>query len=118
MTAFGLPPEVDPTVAAVIGQAQRLQQVLDDQLYKMKTESFTATDESGTVSVTLDGYHQLTDVFIEDGSLRQGAQVVQQRLNEALSKAKAEAEGSINDDHSRLNAVIAEISGDLQQFLN
>ena len=40
-------------VAAVLKQAQRLQSLMDDQLTKMNTQTFTATDESETVEVTL-----------------------------------------------------------------
>ena len=38
--------EMHPAVAAVLAQAERLQSVMDDQLTKMNTETFTATDEA------------------------------------------------------------------------
>ena len=44
-----------PQVAAVLKQAQRLQSIVDDQLHKMNSETFTATDEAETVEVTLTG---------------------------------------------------------------
>jgi DNA-binding protein YbaB len=99
-----------PQVAAVLQQAQRLQSLMDDQLTKMNTETFTATDESETVEVTLNGHHWLTDVFIEDGLLRLGAETVQGRINEALQKAAAQASASIDADHERIDAVVAEIT--------
>ena len=104
--------DMHPEVAAVLRQAQRLQSLMDEQLAKMNTETFTATDESETVEVTLNGHHWLTDVFIEDGVLRLGAEVVENRVNEALRKASARAAESITTDRERLDAAIAEITAD------
>jgi DNA-binding protein YbaB len=102
-----------PQVAAVLKQAQRLQSLMDDQLTKMNTESFTATDESETVEVTLNGHHWLTGVFIQDGLLRLGAEAVEGRINEALQKAATKASASIDADRERIDAVVAEITSDL-----
>lgn len=104
--------EMHPEVAAVLQQAQRLQSVMDDQLAKMNTESFTATDEAKTVEVTLNGHHWLTGLFIEDGLLRLGADTVEARINEALSNATAKATESIDADRARLNELVAEITTD------
>lgn len=106
--------DVHPQVAAVLRQAQRLQSLMDDQLHKMKTQTFTASDETDTVEVTLDGHHQLKSVFIEDGLLRLGAQVVGQRLNEALQTATAAATTSIEADRVRLDEVVAQITAEEQ----
>jgi DNA-binding protein YbaB len=106
--------EMHPQVAAVLKQAQRLQSLMDDQLTKMNTESFTATDEAETVEVTLNGHHWLTDVFIEDGLLRLGAETVEERVNEALQKAALKASASIDADRERIDAVVAEITADMQ----
>jgi DNA-binding protein YbaB len=105
--------DMHPEVAAVLKQAQRLQKLMDEQLSKMDSESFTATDESETVEVTLNGHHWLKDVFIEDGLLRLGANTVEQRLNEALQNATADATASIDADRERLDAVVAEITADM-----
>lgn len=102
--------DMHPEVASVLQQAHRLQSLMDDQLVKMNTETFTATDESETVEVTLNGHHWLTDVFIEDGVLRLGAEVVQTRVNEALQKASAQATESITADRERIDAAVAEIT--------
>lgn len=102
--------EMHPEVAAVLQQAQRLQSVMDEQLAKMNTESFTATDEAKTVEVTLNGHHWLTDLFIEDGLLRLGADAVEARINEALGNATAKATESIDADRARLNELVAEIT--------
>lgn len=104
--------DMHPQVAAVLKQAQRLQSLMDDQLTKMNTESFTATDESETVEVTLNGHHWLTGVFIEDGLLRLGAETVEGRINEALQKAASKASASIDADRERIDAVVAEITSD------
>ncbi|MBP3085806.1 YbaB/EbfC family nucleoid-associated protein [Mycolicibacterium fortuitum] len=101
-----------PEVAAVLHQAQRLQSLMDDQLHKMANESFTASDETDTVDVTLDGHHNLKSVYIEDGLLRLGAQVVEQRINEALQKATALASASIEADRERLDEVVAQITAE------
>jgi DNA-binding protein YbaB len=102
--------EMHPEVAAVLRQAGRLQELMDQQLHKMASESFTATDDSETVEVTLNGHHHLVDVFIADGTLRLGAGTVEQRLNEALLNATAEAAESISVDQDRLNEAVAEIT--------
>jgi DNA-binding protein YbaB len=108
--------DMHPQVAAVLQQAQQLQSLLDDQLYKMKNERFTATDESESVEVTLNGHHWLTDVLIKDGLLRLGAATVEQRLNEALQKATMQATASIEADRERLYDTIADITGDMTDF--
>lgn len=104
--------DMHPEVAAVLRQAQRLQSLMDDQLHKMANETFTASDETDTVDVTLDGHHNLRSIFIEDGLLRLGAQVVQQRLNEALQKATALASASIEADRERIDEVAARITAE------
>jgi DNA-binding protein YbaB len=107
--------EMHPQVAAVLKQAQRLQSIVDDQLHKMNTETFTATDEAKTVEVTLNGHHYLTGVFISDGLLRFGARIVQERIHEALQNATAAATRSIEADRERIDAAVAEITEDLQR---
>lgn len=105
--------EVHPEVAAVLRQANRLQALMDEQLSKMQSESFSASDESETVEVTLNGHHWLKDVHIEDGLLRMGADTVEYRVNEALHNATADATASIEADRERLDAVAAEITAEL-----
>ena len=102
-----------PQVAAVLQQAARLQSLMDEQLHKMNSQTFTATDEAETVEVTLDGHHHLTGTFIADGLLRLGAETVQQRLNEALQNATAAATESIELDRERIDAAVADITADL-----
>lgn len=105
--------DMHPEVAAVIRQARRLQSLMDEQLDKMATESFTGADEEETVEVTLNGHRWLKDVYIQDGLLRLGAETVEHRVNEALQKASADATASIDADRERLDAVVAEITAEI-----
>jgi DNA-binding protein YbaB len=107
--------DMHPEVEAVLRQARRLQALMDEQLDKMNSESFTASDETKTVEVTLDGHHWLQDVYIEDGLLRLGAETVEQRLNEALQNASAEATASIEADREALDEVLAEITAEIAE---
>jgi ESX secretion-associated protein EspL len=102
--------DMHPQVAAVLSQAQRLQSLMDEQLAKMAGEFFTATDEAETVEVTLNGHHWLTEVFIEEGLLRLGADTVAARVNEALQNAGASAMASMEADRERIDAAVAEIT--------
>ena len=105
--------DMHPEVAAVLKQARRLQSLMDEQLDKMASGSFTAADDSQTVEVTLNGHHWLKDVYIEDGLLRLGAETVEERVNEALQKASAEASAAIAADRERIDAVVAEITAEV-----
>lgn len=102
--------EMHPQVAAVLAQAQQLQSIMDEQLHKMKHRTFTASDEAETVEVTLDGHHQLTSVHIEEGLLRLGVPVVEQRLNEALQNATEAAAAAIDADRERIDEQVAELT--------
>ena len=107
--------DMHPEVAAVLRQARRLQSLMDEQLDKMANDSFTASDDTETVEVTLNGHHWLKDVYIQDGLLRLGAETVEQRVNEALQKASAEASAAIDADRERLDAVVAEITAEVSE---
>ncbi|KWX65976.1 YbaB/EbfC family nucleoid-associated protein [Mycobacterium sp. NAZ190054] len=107
--------DMHPEVAAVLRQARRLQALMDEQLDKMATGSFTASDENDTVEVTLNGHQWLKDVYIQDGLLRLGAEEVENRVNEALHKAGAEASASIDADRERIDAVVAEITAEITE---
>lgn len=106
--------ERHPEVAAVLRQAARLQALMDEQLHKMNTQTFTATDGAETVEVTLNGHHHLTGAFIADGLLRLGSATVEQRLNEALQNATAAATESITRDRDRIDAAVSDITADLR----
>ena len=73
-------------MAAILREAKRLEDVLEERLHQIRTGRFTASDEAGTVEVTLDGQHRIVDVFIAEGALRKGISAVEDAVNEAWSK--------------------------------
>ncbi|BBX19332.1 DNA-binding protein [Mycolicibacterium duvalii] len=105
--------DMHPEVAAVLRQARRLQSLMDEQLEKMASGSFTASDEDETVEVTLNGHQWIKDVHIQDGLLRLGSETVEYRVNEALHRANAEASAAIDADRERIDTVVAEITAEL-----
>lgn len=107
--------DLNAEVEAVLRQARRLQSMMDEQLDKMATESFTAADDTETVEVTLNGHRWLQDVYIQDGLLRLGAETVEGLVNEALQKASADAAASIDADRERIDAAVPEITAEMTQ---
>jgi DNA-binding protein YbaB len=83
--------ESHPQATAVMGEFKKFNDVLEGTMRQMRTGSFTAKDESETVEVVINGEKCLTQLHIEDGLLRLGAETVQERINEALAKAQIEA---------------------------
>ncbi|BBZ72611.1 YbaB/EbfC family nucleoid-associated protein [Mycobacterium paraseoulense] len=107
--------EMHPQVAEVLRQAQQFQSALEDQQHRTDTELFTATDESESVEVTLNARLCLTGLHIEDGLLRLGADMVEQRINEAIGNAQAAATEAIDAEHERLIELAAGIAGSLKE---
>ena len=107
----GLPPDIHPDVAAILREAKRLEDVLEERLHQIRTGRFTASDQAGTVEVTLDGQHRIVDVFIAEGALRKGISAVEDAVNEALLKANAEVDASAAAASIKINEVVAEITG-------
>lgn len=110
-TGDGLPSDIHPEVAAILREAKRLEDVLEERLHQIRTGRFTASDEAGTVEVTLDGQHRIVDVFIAEGALRKGISAVQSALNEALFIANDEVDASASAASVKINEVVAEITG-------
>ena len=94
----------------VLDQLQRLTHLLDDEMRQMSTRSFTGSDETQTVDVTLDGRLFLVGLEIEEGLLRLGAETVEQRINEAVHKARAGAAEGFAAGHERLIDSISDIA--------
>ncbi len=109
--------EMHPQVAEALRHAQQFQSALEDQQHRTNTESFTATDESETVEVTLNARLCMTGLHIEDGLLRLGADTVEQRINEAIGNAQAAATAAIDAEHEQLIEMVAGIAGSLKQTL-
>lgn len=103
--------KIHPEVAAALKDVRCLVSIMDDQQHKMDTATFTGTDEARSVHVTLNGHHQLIDVYIHDGLLQLGGRTVAQRLTEALRNASAAATAALAADQERIDGLIAEVTG-------
>lgn len=99
--------------ADFLNHLERMNQLLEDQLRWTNAQSFSGTDEAGTVNVTLDGQFKLVDVQIEDGLLRLGAETVEQRINEALVDARTSASGGLATQQTQF---MASLSGLAQEM--
>ena len=83
--------EAHPQATAALDEMKKFNDLLEGVLKKKTTGSFSAKDETETVEVVINGDMLLTQVHIEDGLLRLGAETVEDRINEALMKATVEA---------------------------
>jgi ESX secretion-associated protein EspL len=109
--------DAHPQMAAAMEEFQRFNEVLEGQLRRKSIESFTATDEDRTVEVTINADSCLTDLHIEGGLLRLGAEAVEQRINEALLKAQAEAFANFNAQYEQVVDSLSEILGSLRNIV-
>jgi DNA-binding protein YbaB len=110
--------ETHPQVAEALAGLERFNKALEDQMNRTNNGSYTATDETETVEVTINGRRCLTDLHIEDGLLRLGAETVQERVNDALLRAQAEASGALQSQQAQLIASLSEIAGSLQKAVD
>ncbi len=106
-----------PQVVQALEQLQRFNSVIEGQMRRTDTGSFTATDETGTVEVTLNGHRCLTGLEIEEGLLRLGAAAVQERINEALHTAQAAATDARQAENAQLVRSLVDITRSLQDSL-
>ncbi|MCV7352735.1 YbaB/EbfC family nucleoid-associated protein [Mycobacterium parmense] len=104
-----------PQVAQAMEHLQRFNSLLEGQMRRNDTGTFTGTDEAETVEVTLNGHRCVTGLEIEEGLLRLGAETVQERINEALLNAQAAATGAREAENAQLLRSLVEITGDLQK---
>jgi DNA-binding protein YbaB len=109
-------PQEHPQATAVMDEFKKFSDVLEGALKNRGTGSFTAKDESETVEVIINGDMCVTHVLIEDGLLRLGAETVEERINEALMKASAEAAASIEADQVATFEKLAGIVDSLQKI--
>lgn len=103
--------------SAAMDEFKKFNSILEDQIQRTVNGNFTATDETGTVNVIINGDQALTGLWIEDGLLRLGAQTVEQRINEALLKAQAEAMGKLEAEQELLVGAITEMASNLLDIL-
>jgi DNA-binding protein YbaB len=109
--------ETDPQVTDALQQMQQMLSVIEDNKHRTKTQSFTATDETGTVTVVVNGDRWLTGLRIEHGLLRLGAPTVQQRIQEALRNAQAAAFEVAEDQAQQIEQALGGLVGVLEQQL-
>ena len=102
-------------MADILNQLERLNQILEDQLRSMRAQSFAGRDGAGTVDVTLDGQFKLVGLEIQDGLLRLGAEEVEQRINEALLNARANAFDEDSDQQTQFMDALAEMADEMME---
>ena len=101
-----------------MNQLERLNQILDEQVRSMHAQSFSGSDQAGTVDVTLDGQFKLVGLEIEDGLLRMGAETVEQRINEALLNARTNAFGDVSAEQTQLIDSLSEMADEMVETVN
>jgi DNA-binding protein YbaB len=109
-------PEEHPQATAVMGEFKKFSDVLEGTLKQMGTGTFAAKDESETVEVVINGGRCLTQLHIEDGLLRLGAETVEERINEALMKANAEASLGLDAMYGQTFESLSKIVDSLQKI--
>jgi DNA-binding protein YbaB len=109
--------ETDPRLTDALQQTQQLMSALEDEKHRKDTETFTATDETGTVEAVVNGDRRLVDLRIEHGLLRLGAETVQQRIHEAVTKAQNSALTAGAGRGQRLEEILEAMVGTLSQQL-
>lgn len=92
-------PEALPQATAILDEFKKVTDVLENTIKKRNAGSFTARDETETVEVTVNSDGTITSLWIEDGLLKFGAQTVEDRINDALTSAKAKS-AAINEEMS------------------
>jgi DNA-binding protein YbaB len=102
--------EMHPIVAEVLRTAEQIQTMADAQVSTVTSGSFTGTDESETVRVTVDGRQWLKSVSIEDGLLRLGLETVALRVNEAMLNAQNAAAAVIDAEEEQLLQTLGELA--------
>jgi len=99
----------------ILGQFERLNQLLGEQVRWIHAQSFSGSDDAGTVGVTLDGQLQLVGLQIEDGLLRLGAEAVEQRINAALLNARMGAVDGIASQQGELMESLFDVTREMVQ---
>jgi DNA-binding protein YbaB len=109
--------EPHPQATAALDEFKKLNDVLENALKQKGTGSFSATDQTKTVEVVINGDMVVTQVHIEDGLLRLGAETVQDRINEALIMAQADATASIDEMAGATFEAMAEMINSMQKIV-
>jgi DNA-binding protein YbaB len=117
MTTANTSPGTHPNVGDALEQLRRFNSALEAQMQRTATGSFSASDETETVEVTINGHRCLTGLHIEDGLLRLGAETVEQRINEALGRAQAVASQASLAQQADLVASLSEVATSLTEMV-
>ncbi|MBW0012706.1 YbaB/EbfC family nucleoid-associated protein [Mycobacterium sp.] len=106
-----------PQVAEVLGEFKNLTDVLEGAMKQQATGSYAAQDQTETVEVVIDGDRVITQLHIEDGLLRLGAETVEERINEALMMANAKATAALDAITGQTMESLVKIIGTLQKTI-
>jgi DNA-binding protein YbaB len=98
----------------MLGQVDAARALVDEQVARMHTELFVATDETGTVEVTVNGIQRLVDLKFDPRILNLGAQEASTRINEAIYAATQFARDSVAVDVEALQRRVAEAIATIQ----
>ena len=104
---------VHPRVTQVLHRAHRLQALMDRELAKRESRTFTGTDDGHIAEVTLDGRTRAT-VVVPDLRMLNDLTATD-RITAAHRAASAEFDAMTAADADRIEASIAEITGSAQQ---
>lgn len=102
--------------ARFAADADRVESAWADYQHRMTSELFVGTDAAETVEATVNGEYRLTGLHLEEGLLRLGAEVVEQRIDEALKNAHAAAEAAVDTEQEQLLEAIGLTPGVIAKF--
>lgn len=109
--------EPHPQATQVMDEFKKFSDVLEGAMKQQGGGSFAGTDEAETVEVVINGAKVITQLYIEDGLLRLGAETVEQRINEALRNANAEAAASLDAIAGETFESLSKVLGNLQKVI-
>ncbi len=104
---------INPEIAAEMGHLERFQSALEDQMQRTGTGLFSATDETETINVTLNGKLCMVGLYIDESVMRLGPKTLEQRINEALLLAQAAATEAAVAQYAQLCSSLGEIAQSL-----
>jgi DNA-binding protein YbaB len=109
--------EPHPQATEVLDEFKKFTDVLEGAMKQQGGGSFTGRDETETVEVVINGDRCITDLNIEAGLLRQGAETVQERINEALMMANAAASETFDALYGQTFEALNKIVGSMQKAI-
>jgi ESX secretion-associated protein EspL len=102
----------------VLDELKKFTDVLEGAMKQQGAGTFAARDEAETVEVVINGERVVTELHIEDGLLRLGAETVEERINEALGKANAAASENQEAIYGQTFEALNRIVGSLQKAVS